>query len=117
LATGKSRRGVDRLVLAQGWHNTFATIQTADTHPSKPHPSMIEAARAEVGAAPEATVMIGDTTFDIEMAVAAGVAAIGVAWGYHPPAALHAAGAREVARDFAELQAILNTMLETRGEA
>lgn len=83
IATGKSRRGVDRLIDKEGWHGCFATIQTADDHPSKPHPSMIETAMAETGAAPHTTIMIGDTTYDMDMARAAGVGAIGVTWGYH----------------------------------
>ncbi len=83
IATGKSRRGVDRLIDKEGWHGCFATIQTADDHPSKPHPSMIDAAMAETGADKAATIMIGDTTYDMDMARAAGVGAIGVTWGYH----------------------------------
>lgn len=83
LATGKSRRGVDRLFDREGWHKCFATIQTADEHPSKPNPSMILKAMAETGVAKAGTVMIGDTTYDIQMARAAGVKSIGVTWGYH----------------------------------
>jgi phosphoglycolate phosphatase len=93
LATGKSRRGVDRLIESHGWGDVFATIQTADDAPSKPDPAMLHQAMAEVGALPETTVMIGDTTYDMDMAVSAGAAAIGVAWGYHPPGALLGAGA------------------------
>lgn len=83
IATGKSRRGVDRLIEKEGWQGCFATIQTADDHPSKPHPSMIETAMAETGVSAAATIMIGDTTYDMDMAKAAGVGAIGVTWGYH----------------------------------
>jgi phosphoglycolate phosphatase len=83
IATGKSRRGVDRLFDREGWHKCFATIQTADDHPSKPNPSMILKAMAETGASKAETVMIGDTTYDIQMARAAGVGSIGVTWGYH----------------------------------
>jgi phosphoglycolate phosphatase len=93
IATGKSRRGVAAVLEREGLLRAFHTIQTADTHPSKPHPSMILAAMAETGAEPAETIMIGDTTFDVEMAVAAGVTALGVGWGYHPPEALRAAGA------------------------
>ncbi|KQP05473.1 HAD-IA family hydrolase [Methylobacterium sp. Leaf93] len=93
LATGKSRRGVDRLIESHRWGDVFATIQTADDAPSKPDPAMLHQAMAEVGALPETTVMIGDTTYDMDMAVSAGAAAIGVAWGYHPPGALLGAGA------------------------
>ena len=70
----------------------FVTPQTADTHPSKPHPSMLRAALAETGVAPDRAVMVGDTEFDIAMGRAAGVGTIGVAWGYHPRARLAAPG-------------------------
>lgn len=99
IATGKSRRGVAHVFDMHDLHPHFMTIQTADTHPSKPHPSMVLAAMAEAEASPEDTVMIGDTTFDIEMARAAGVHALGVTWGYHPPLALSRAGAHAVADD------------------
>jgi phosphoglycolate phosphatase len=90
VATGKSQRGLDKLIEGHGLHGVFASRQTADHHPSKPHPSMIEACLAETGATREATVLIGDTTFDMEMAAAAGVRSIGVSWGYHPVASLRA---------------------------
>lgn len=96
IATGKSRRGVDRLFEREDWARHFLTVQTADDHPSKPHPAMVLAAMAEAGVGPERTVMVGDTTFDMEMARAAGVGALGVAWGYHPVDALHRAGAHAV---------------------
>lgn len=75
------------------------TLQTADRHPSKPHPAMLHAAMDAVGAKAADTVMIGDTAYDIAMARAAGVRAIGVSWGYHPPAELIAAGAASIADD------------------
>jgi phosphoglycolate phosphatase len=96
IATGKSRRGVARLLEREGWHGTFLTIQTADDHPSKPHPSMILSAMAEAGVSAEAAVMVGDTSFDMAMARSAEVGAIGVAWGYHRPDLLTAAGAHHV---------------------
>ena len=96
IATGKSRRGVDRLFKREGWEKHFLTVQTADDHPSKPHPAMILAAMEEAGVGPERTVMVGDTTFDMEMALAAGSGALGVAWGYHPVAELRDAGAHGV---------------------
>lgn len=88
IATGKSQRGVRIVMTHHGLLDRFATIQTADDAPSKPHPGMILQAMAAVGAKPDDTVMIGDTTYDIDMAHAAGVAAIAVSWGYHAPAAL-----------------------------
>jgi len=96
IATGKARRGVDRLIETHGWQGWFATTQSADDAPSKPDPAMLLQAMAETGVTPDTTVMIGDTTFDMAMAVSAGAAAIGVAWGYHPPGALFSAGAATV---------------------
>ncbi len=109
IATGKARRGVDHLLDRTGWRPWFRTIQTADRHRSKPAPDMIVAALAETGAAPSATFMIGDTSFDMEMAGAAGVRAIGVAWGYHSADELRAAGAERIVADFAELRHLIET--------
>ncbi len=104
IATGKSRRGVSHLVERYGWERLFATIQTADDAPSKPHPAMLELAMAEVGVGPEDSIMIGDSTFDMAMARAAGVGAIGVSWGYHRPEALMATGAEHVVGSYDELK-------------
>jgi phosphoglycolate phosphatase len=108
VATGKSDRGLHGCLTLHGVRELFVTLQTADRHPSKPHPAMLEAAMAEVGAAAGDTVMIGDTTYDIEMAGAAGVRALGVAWGYHAPGELIAAGAEAVAQTAAELQEMID---------
>ena len=108
VATGKSDRGLDGCLTLHGVRDLFVTLQTADRHPSKPHPAMLEAAMAEAGAAAGDTVMVGDTTYDIEMARAAGVRAIGVAWGYHAPEELLAAGAEAVAATAAELQEMID---------
>ena len=107
IASGKSRRGIDRVTAEHGWDSLFATIQTADGHPSKPHPSMLLAAMEEVGASPGETLFIGDTTYDVEMASAAGVRPIGVAWGYHPVADLIAAGAERILHRIEDLEALL----------
>ncbi len=107
IATGKARRGVDHLLERTGWRESFQTVQTADGHPSKPAPDMILAALAETGAAPAATFMIGDTSFDMAMAASAGVHAIGVAWGYLSPAELTLAGAERIVADFAELRHLI----------
>jgi phosphoglycolate phosphatase len=112
VATGKSLRGVRHLFEREGWHPHFATIQTADNSPSKPDPGMVLQAMAETGAEPEHTVMIGDTSFDTEMARAAGVHAVGVAWGYHPVAALERAGAHVIVEDYAGLLAHLGRWLD-----
>lgn len=108
VATGKSDRGLESCLVTHGIFDLFVTLQTADRHPSKPDPSMLELAMSEAGAAPESTVMIGDTAFDVDMARAAGVRAIGVAWGYHAPEELLAAGADAVARTPAELEELLD---------
>jgi len=111
IATGKSRRGIDRLFEREGWHESFATIQTADDHPSKPHPSMLQRAMLETDISPEKTVMVGDTTYDMAMARTAGIAAIGVAWGYHTVADLERAGAHLIVERFEELpQAIADVL-------
>ena len=114
IATGKSRRGLDAVLEREGIAHHFSTIQTADTHPSKPHPSMLFAAMGEAVAEPVDTVMIGDTTFDIEMALGAGTSSIGVAWGYHPADALRAAGAHHVTADCAELELALDRLMLER---
>jgi phosphoglycolate phosphatase len=103
IATGKSRRGVDRLLDHYRWRGKFATLQTADDNPSKPHPGMLERAMAETGFEPGETLMIGDTAFDMAMAAAAGTGAIGVAWGYHPVEELADAGAHAIVARFDEL--------------
>ncbi|NML10958.1 HAD-IA family hydrolase [Sphingobium sp. AR-3-1] len=104
VATGKSDRGLNLCLTHHGIIDRFVTLQTADRHPSKPHPSMLLTAMADAGASPATTVMIGDTSFDIAMGLAAGVRSIGVAWGYHLPGELIAAGAHVVAMDSAELR-------------
>ena len=107
VAPGKSDRGLEHCLATHGLSQHFITLQTADRHPSKPHPAMLEAALFEAGAGPDAAVMIGDTAFDMAMAVNAGVRALGVDWGYHTPAELTAAGAAAVARNPAELLELL----------
>ena len=105
VATGKSDRGLAHVLADHGIARHFATLQTADRHPSKPDPAMLCAAIAEVGAT--RTVMIGDTSFDMAMARAAGVRAIGVTWGYHSAAELFASGADVVAEEVAALPGLL----------
>ena len=83
VATGKSRRGLDKLIEAHGLEGVFLTRQVADDHPSKPNPSMLFQAMRELGVEADDAVMIGDTSFDMEMARAAGICFIGVTWGYH----------------------------------
>ncbi len=108
LATGKSKRGVVRILEQNGLNGVFATIQTADDAPSKPHPAMLFQAMSETGVAPEATVMIGDTSYDMHMAASANVASIGVTWGYHTKGELRRAGAKRIVHSFAELASALD---------
>lgn len=84
VATGKSRRGLDKVLERHGLTGVFHSEQVADHHPSKPHPSMILTALNETGVAQGRAVMLGDTTYDMDMARAAGIKKIGVSWGYHP---------------------------------
>ena len=107
VATGKAMRGLRFVLERHGLERHFATLQTADLHPSKPHPAMLRAAMAETGAAPGETMLVGDTTFDVLMARAAGAMPIGVSWGNHLADELAAAGAARVLDRFEELADLL----------
>jgi phosphoglycolate phosphatase len=115
VATGKSRRGLAAVLEREGLADLFVTLQTADTHPSKPHPAMLLAAMAEAGVDNKRTLMVGDTTYDITMARDAGTRAIGVGWGYHPVADLEAAGAHRVLADSLTLAGALRSELQELG--
>ena len=110
IATGKSQRGLRHALELHGLGHYFVTLQTADDAPSKPHPEMLHRAMNATGAAPADTVLIGDTSYDMEMARAAGAHALGVDWGYHAPAMLQAAGAREVLGSFDGLAPALDAI-------
>jgi phosphoglycolate phosphatase len=112
IATGKSDRGLALILDHHGLAGRFVTLQTADRHPSKPHPAMVLAAIAEAGATPATTVMIGDTSFDMAMGVAAGATALGVDWGYHEARELTAAGACRVLAHARELPAVLDALVD-----
>ncbi len=88
VATGKSRRGLDRALEETGLAGCFDTTRCADEGFSKPHPGMLQAVMDTLAVTAAETVMIGDTTHDLEMAGAAGVAAVAVTYGAHPRAAL-----------------------------
>ena len=107
VATGMSDRGLTHCLATHGITDRFVTLQTADRHPSKPHPAMLEAALFEAAAEAAHTVMIGDTVFDMAMARDAGVRGVGVDWGYHEPDELRDAGADFVAGTIDELQGYL----------
>ena len=106
IATGKSRRGLDAMLDHHGLRGHFVTLQTADNHPSKPSPAMLLAACDEAGVDPAKAVMIGDTTFDMQMALNARTAALGADWGYHPATALRQLDI-VVAADFGQLQTMI----------
>lgn len=110
VATGKSMRGLRHMLADHGLEGMFQTLQVADSHPSKPHPAMVLAALAETGIGAGQAVMVGDTTYDMEMARAAGVRAIGVGWGYHPANDLRAAGAASVVTQYAGLLPALDDL-------
>jgi phosphoglycolate phosphatase len=88
VATGKSRRGLDRALATTGLERYFHATRCADEGHSKPHPGMLQYLMAQLGVAGERTLMIGDTTHDMEMAHVAGVPRLGAAYGAHPKASL-----------------------------
>jgi phosphoglycolate phosphatase len=103
IATGKSRRGLLAALERHDLGSLFATLQTGDQPPGKPHPAMLLRAIEDVGIMPAAAAMVGDTTYDILMARAAGALPVGVAWGYHGVDELGAAGAAHLVASSAEL--------------
>jgi len=110
VATGKARRGLEHTLDTFALRPFFIATQTADDAPSKPHPGMLQNCERLTGIAPERTVMIGDTSFDITMARAHGCTAIGVSWGYHPVELLREAGAHVIIDDFADLHGALEAL-------
>ena len=92
VATGKSRIGLDRALRSSGLGSHFHASRCADECFSKPHPQMLEQLMDELSVAPGRTLMIGDTTHDLQMAKNAGVAGLAAAYGAHPPAELAALG-------------------------
>ena len=112
LATGKSHRGLIATLERHDLVERFVTLQTADRAAGKPNPEMLLNAMAETGAPSASTVMIGDTTYDMEMARNAGTLAIGVAWGYHEADELRDAGAHVVIGAFSELPSALHGLME-----
>lgn len=107
VATGKSDRGLKHCLVGHDLHARFVSLQTADRHPSKPHRSMVDQAIANTGAAPESTFVIGDTSFDMAMAVNGGAMGLGAGWGYHDAAELIEAGAVAVANHPADVPNLL----------
>ncbi len=110
VATGKGRRGLIHTLENHGLSEIFTCLKTADDGPGKPHPQILEDAMAEVGANPWNTVVIGDTIFDINLAINAKAHGLGVSWGYHPPTELERAGAHAVANTYDEIPKLLETI-------
>ncbi|MFN6942918.1 MAG: HAD-IA family hydrolase, partial [Parvibaculum sp.] len=108
IATGKSQKGLRHALESHRLRDYFVTLQTADDAPSKPHPEMLRRAMRETGIDPADTVLVGDTTFDMQMARAARAHALGVDWGYHEPHLLTQSGARAVLDDFGGLAPALD---------
>ncbi|MBL0423112.1 HAD-IA family hydrolase [Ramlibacter sp. AW1] len=103
VATGKSRRGLDEALHTAELHGVFDGSRTADETAGKPHPRMLLELMEEFGVAPERTLMIGDTTHDLQMARNAGCASVGVGWGAHEIDEFHALGAVQVVHSVREL--------------
>jgi len=107
IATGKSRRGLQRMLRLLGLEDCFDVVRTADDCPSKPHPAMVQECAEELGLSPQQAVVVGDAIVDVQMARAAGAQAIGVAWGCASEEGLLAAGAMRVVREPEELRPAL----------
>ena len=107
VATGKGRAGLDRALAQQGLAHRFIATRCADEGFPKPHPDMLLHLMERAGVDPGTTLMIGDTSHDLELARNAGVAAVAVAWGAHPAAGLADFGALATVHSVAELRAWL----------
>ena len=103
VATGKSRRGLDEALHSVDLRGVFDGSRTADQTAGKPHPLMLQELMAEFDVAPERLLMIGDTTHDLQMAVNAGCASVGVSYGAHEPAAFDVLNPLHVAHSVREL--------------
>jgi phosphoglycolate phosphatase len=104
VATGKSRRGLDAALESVDLKGVFDGSRTADETAGKPHPLMLQELMREFGVEPERTLMIGDTTHDLQMAVNAGCASVGVSYGAHDHSGFEAYGPLHVAHTVDELR-------------
>ncbi len=107
VATGKSRKGLDEALHQVALRGIFDASRTADETAGKPDPRMLHELMAELGVAAERTLMIGDTTHDLQMANNAGCASVGVSYGAHGPSGLEDLRPRAVVHSVAELHAWL----------
>ena len=103
VATGKSRRGLDEALHAVELQGVFDGSRTADETAGKPHPRMLHELMREFGVEPERTLMIGDTTHDLQMALNAGCASVGVSYGAHEPEGFEVLGPRHIAHSVRDL--------------
>jgi len=103
VATGKSRRGLDEVLHAVELKDVFHASRTADETAGKPHPRMLHELMAELGVAAERVLMVGDTTHDLQLALNAGCASVGVSYGAHAPAAFADLKPRHIAHSVADL--------------
>jgi phosphoglycolate phosphatase len=104
VATGKSRRGLDEALHTVQLKGVFDGSRTADETAGKPHPLMLQELMREFGVDPERTLMIGDTTHDLQMALNAGCASVGVSYGAHEPDAFHVLQPRHIAHSVQDLR-------------
>ena len=103
VATGKSRRGLNEALASADLRGVFHGSRTADETAGKPHPLMLEELMAEFDVPPERVLMVGDTTHDLQMALNAGCASVGVSYGAHEPEAFHALQPLHVAHSVRDL--------------
>lgn len=107
VATGKSRRGLERVMSLTGIKGYFAATRCADETKSKPHPLMLEEVLAELKLMPEEAIMVGDTEYDLNMATNAGMKSVGVTYGAHEKSRLQACQPHALISNFNELLDIL----------
>ena len=103
VATGKSRRGLDEALQTVQLHGLFDATRTADETAGKPHPRMLQELMAAIGTTPARTLMVGDTTHDLQLARNAGTASVAVSFGAHAPESFAALGPLHVAHSTADL--------------
>lgn len=113
-ATGKTRAGVAQLFARKALHAFFDAVGCADDGPGKPHPAMVHKVLTELAVEPARAILIGDTHWDMTMARAAGVKALGVSWGFHRADEIAAAGPAAIHHDFASLRRDLLAFVPAR---
>jgi phosphoglycolate phosphatase len=115
VATGKSRRGLNRVLAGLGMGDYFHATRCADETRSKPDPLMLQQILAERGKSPRHAVMVGDSEYDLDMAARAGIPGVGVSFGVHPPDRLARHRPRHIVDHLSELPALLGMAGESTG--